>query len=74
MFIIVCTSGLVKFAFVDDLTSYMVFSLSFMPNCGHKYFLAAVDDGIKLFDFEAEKVLWFIMELYSYSSCVVLFF
>ena len=42
--------------YIDDLTTYMAVHTSFLPNCGNKYFVAACDDGIKLFDFEAERV------------------
>jgi hypothetical protein len=32
-------------------------TLEFMPDCGNKYFVAAFDSGIKVFDFEGEVVL-----------------
>jgi hypothetical protein len=43
---------LVEWDYIDDLTTYVAVSLSFLSGCGNKYFLCGADDGIKLFDFE----------------------
>lgn len=39
----------------DDSTSSAV-SVSFVPNCGNKFLVAGCDDGVKLFDFEHDRV------------------
>jgi hypothetical protein len=31
-------------------------SLDFVPNCGKKFFVAACDTGVKVFDFDTEQV------------------
>ncbi|CAJ0899596.1 14337_t:CDS:10 [Entrophospora sp. SA101] len=51
---------------------YIVFYISFLPNTGNKYFLAAIDDIIKLYDFETGQLLQnFEESLYSqYCDCV----
>ena len=45
-----------SWVYIEDLTTYMGIHTTFLPNCGNKYFIAACDDGIKIFDFEAELV------------------
>lgn len=40
-------------------TSNIVFSVSFLPRVGNKYFIAACDKNLKLYDFESEKVTAF---------------
>jgi WD40 repeat protein len=45
-----------KVQIMDGLSS-TVYSLSFLPGRGNKYFLAATDDNIKLFDFKCGDVL-----------------
>lgn len=39
----------------DDLTC-MAFTVSFLPNTGNKYFLAACDEHLRLYDFETANV------------------
>lgn len=41
---------------MDDNLTYMAFTVSFLPNTGNKYFLAATDEHLRLFDFETGKV------------------
>jgi hypothetical protein len=41
---------------MEDGVTCMAFTVSFVPNTGNRYFLAACDDGVKLFDFEKAKV------------------
>jgi hypothetical protein len=56
------------------MTTCMAISLSFLPNCGNKYFIAACDDGIKLFDFEQSKVFFIIIlncYIYIYLTIIV---
>jgi WD40 repeat protein len=42
----------------DDVTC-MAFTVSFLPNCGNKYFIGACDDGFRLYDFETNLVIIF---------------
>lgn len=35
----------------------MAVTLEFVPDCGNKYFVAAFDSGLKVFDFEGEMVI-----------------
>lgn len=42
---------------VDDLTTNIAVSFSFIPSTGNKYFIAAGDECLKLFDFEAGKLI-----------------
>jgi len=54
----------------DDSTSSAV-SVCFVPNCGNKYLVAGCDDGVKLFDFEHDRLVETWKELYSYlCDCV----
>lgn len=39
----------------DGITC-MAFTVSFVPHTGNKYFLAACDDRLKIFDFEHARV------------------
>ncbi|KAI8052998.1 WD40-repeat-containing domain protein [Syncephalis plumigaleata] len=63
-----CT--LVEHTRMEDGITCMAFTVSFLPNTGNRYFLAACDDGIKLFDFEAARVIQTFDNLYSsYCDC-----
>lgn len=56
---------------IQDGVTCMAFNTSFVPNCGNKYFLAACDNQVKLFDFEFEKVLQaFDSQFSSYCDCL----
>jgi len=56
---------------IDATTSNMALSLSFLPDCGNKYFIAAADEGIKMYDFESEVLLQSFPHIYtSYCDCV----
>lgn len=46
----------------------MVFAIAFLPDCGNKYFLAAVDDGIRLYDLESCTVRYLIRHLPCYEA------
>jgi len=62
--------GKSKSIFPENET-YMIFSLTFIPNTGNKYFLGACDDGIKIFDFETEETIDNFPDLYTcYCDCV----
>jgi hypothetical protein len=41
---------------MDDGITCMAFTVSFVPNTGNKYFLAACDEHIRLYDFESSQV------------------
>lgn len=41
---------------MDDNLTCMAFTVSFLPNTGNKYFLAATDEHLRLYDFENAKV------------------
>ncbi|ORX61626.1 WD40 repeat-like protein [Hesseltinella vesiculosa] len=54
---------------LDELTC-MAFTVSFVPNTGNKYFLAACDEHVRLYDFETTKLLQTFENLYSsYCDC-----
>ncbi|OLY82140.1 putative serine/threonine-protein kinase PkwA [Smittium mucronatum] len=53
--------------FKDGVTC-MAFSVSFLPNCGNRYFIAACDERVKLFDMETEQVIQVFDPVYS-SYC-----
>eukprot|EP01104_Vermistella_antarctica_P010487 TRINITY_DN2801_c4_g1_i1.p1 TRINITY_DN2801_c4_g1~~TRINITY_DN2801_c4_g1_i1.p1 ORF type:complete len:700 (+),score=184.83 TRINITY_DN2801_c4_g1_i1:275-2374(+) len=53
---------------IDWDSSCMVSQLAFLPRCGNKYFLAAADNGIKVYDFEKGKALQEFNGLYT-SYC-----
>ncbi|KAI8885383.1 WD40 repeat-like protein [Backusella circina FSU 941] len=53
----------------DDLTC-MAFTVSFLPNTGNKYFIAATDEHLRLYDFENAKLLQTFEDIYSsYCDC-----
>jgi len=41
---------------MEDGITCMAFTVSFVPNTGNKYFLAATDEHIRLYDFEEAQV------------------
>jgi len=64
-------STLVEWEYIDDNSTSTAVSLSFVPDCGNSYFVFAADDGIKLVDFEAGKVVDSWTSIYSYlCDCV----
>ncbi|KAG0366234.1 WD40-repeat-containing domain protein [Gamsiella multidivaricata] len=53
----------------DGITC-MAFTVSFVPNTGNKYFLAAADENLRLFDFENAALLQTFENMYSsYCDC-----
>ncbi|OMJ24091.1 putative WD repeat-containing protein [Smittium culicis] len=54
-------------AFKDGVTC-MAFSVSFLPNCGNRFFMAACDERVKLFDMETDQVIQSFDQIYS-SYC-----
>ncbi|KAI8379820.1 WD40-repeat-containing domain protein [Choanephora cucurbitarum] len=53
----------------DEITC-MAFNISFVPNTANKYFMAAVDEHVRLYDFEEAKLLQTFEHLYSsYCDC-----
>ncbi|KAI7905051.1 WD40-repeat-containing domain protein [Cokeromyces recurvatus] len=54
---------------VDEQTC-MAFTVSFVPNTGNKYFIAATDEHLRLYDFEEGVLLQTFSDLYSsYCDC-----
>jgi len=41
---------------MEDGVTCMAFTVSFVPNTGNKYFLAAADENLRLYDFENAAV------------------
>ncbi|KAI9476240.1 MAG: WD40-repeat-containing domain protein [Benjaminiella poitrasii] len=53
----------------DGLTC-MAFTISFVPNTGNKYFIAACDEHLRLYDFENAVLLQTFEDIYSsYCDC-----
>ncbi|KAF8936661.1 WD40-repeat-containing domain protein [Dissophora ornata] len=53
----------------DGITC-MAFTVSFVPNTGNKYFLAAADENLRLYDFENAALLQTFENMYSsYCDC-----
>jgi WD40 repeat protein len=46
-----------KFQTIMDGISNVIFSISFLPKCDNKFFIAGCDDKIKLFDFEFGELI-----------------
>ncbi|KAI7887958.1 WD40-repeat-containing domain protein [Mucor mucedo] len=64
-------STLISKTKMEDNFTCMAFTVSFLPNTGNKYFLAATDEHVRLFDFETGKLLQTFRDLYtSYCDCV----
>jgi hypothetical protein len=41
---------------MEDEISCMIFAIQFVPRSGNKYFIAACDHSLKIFDLESRKV------------------
>ncbi|KAI8099614.1 WD40-repeat-containing domain protein [Halteromyces radiatus] len=55
---------------MEDEETCMAFTVSFLPNAGNKYFLAACDEHLRLYDFEHGKLIQTFENLYSsYCDC-----
>ncbi|KAG0346494.1 hypothetical protein BG004_001618 [Podila humilis] len=53
-----------------DGVTCMAFTVSFVPNTGNKYFLAAADENLRLYDFEHATLLKTFENMYSsYCDC-----
>ncbi|OAD07625.1 hypothetical protein MUCCIDRAFT_104563 [Mucor lusitanicus CBS 277.49] len=53
----------------DDVTC-MAFTVSFLPNTGNKYFIAAADEHLRLYDFEQAVLIQTFPSMYSsYCDC-----
>lgn len=50
---------------MDDILTCMAFTVSFLPNTGNKYFLAATDEHLRLYDFENAKVILSLFPSYQ---------
>ncbi|KAG9303200.1 hypothetical protein G9A89_000735 [Geosiphon pyriformis] len=63
-------STLVNSKKMEDGITCMAFTVSFVPNTGNRYFLAATDEHIRLFDFEAGQLMQTFSDMYSqYCDC-----
>ncbi|KAI8384971.1 WD40-repeat-containing domain protein [Radiomyces spectabilis] len=55
---------------MEDGVTCMAFTVSFVPNTGNKYFLAACDEHLRLYDFEDNMLLQTFEDMYSsYCDC-----
>ncbi|KAJ1916620.1 hypothetical protein H4219_003684 [Mycoemilia scoparia] len=55
---------------IDDGVTCMAFGVSFVPNTGNRYFMAATDDHIKLMDLDKCKIVQSFSPVYSsYCDC-----
>ncbi|CAO3567605.1 unnamed protein product [Mortierella alpina] len=55
---------------MEDGITCMAFTVSFVPNTGNKYFLAAADENLRLYDFENAALLQTFENMYSsYCDC-----
>ncbi|KAJ3085306.1 hypothetical protein HK102_000125, partial [Quaeritorhiza haematococci] len=61
---------LVEHWFMEDGNTCMAFTVSFLPHTGNKYFAAACDDTVRIFDFETTQLLQSFEPLHtSYLDC-----
>ncbi|KAI8375962.1 WD40-repeat-containing domain protein [Radiomyces spectabilis] len=55
---------------MEDGITCMAFTVSFLPNTGNKYFLAACDGHLRLYDFEEAQLMQTFEDMYSsYCDC-----
>ncbi|KAI7864499.1 WD40-repeat-containing domain protein [Spinellus fusiger] len=55
---------------MEDGMTCMAFTVSFLPNTGNKYFMAACDEHLRLYDFEDAQLLQTFEDMYSsYCDC-----
>jgi len=56
---------------IADFGTHIVGDLDFLPNSGNKFFIAAYDKGLKMFDFESEQAIQTLPDLYGFiCDCV----
>ncbi|KAI8364922.1 WD40-repeat-containing domain protein [Blakeslea trispora] len=61
---------LLSSTYMTDGNTCMAFTVSFVPNTGNKYFMAACDEHLGLYDFENECLLQTFEDMYSsYCDC-----
>ncbi|KAI7853079.1 WD40-repeat-containing domain protein [Circinella umbellata] len=61
---------LIESTAMTDGVTCMAFTVSFLPNTGNKYFMAACDESLRLYDFEEAQLLRTFDEMYSsYCDC-----
>ncbi|KAI7865731.1 WD40-repeat-containing domain protein [Spinellus fusiger] len=61
---------LIKATHMEDGITCMAFTVSFVPNTGNKYFMAACDEHLRLYDFEEAQLLQTFEDIYSsYCDC-----
>nr|KAJ3423251.1 hypothetical protein HK105_007587 [Polyrhizophydium stewartii] len=62
---------LVDQIWMQDGITCMAFTVSFLPHTGNKYFVAACDDNIRLYDFENAQLQQTFANIYSYyCDCI----
>jgi WD40 repeat protein len=60
-----------NFERMNDGITCMAFTISFLPNTGNKYFIAATDGDVSLFDFENAQIIQrFVTPYTHYCDCV----
>jgi len=55
-----------NFERMNDGITCMAFTISFLPNTGNKYFIAATDGDVSLFDFENAQVSSFFFFFFKF--------
>ncbi|KAI9488386.1 WD40-repeat-containing domain protein [Zychaea mexicana] len=61
---------LIESTTMEDGVTCMAFTVSFLPNTGNKYFMAACDEHLRLYDFEEAQLLQTFEDMYSsYCDC-----
>lgn len=48
---------------MEDGITCMAFTVSFVPNTGNRYFMAATDEHVRLYDFEAAQVFTYYYKI-----------
>ncbi|KAJ3397589.1 hypothetical protein HDU92_006384 [Lobulomyces angularis] len=66
-------SKLESFQKMKDEVTCMAFSISFLPNSGNKFFIAACDDSLRLYDFETCELIHSFEQIFSYYCDFVKF-
>jgi hypothetical protein len=51
---------------ITDDSTFMVFTISFLPNTGNRYFMASCDSNINIYDFENATLIQSFPDIFSY--------
>eukprot|EP01114_Cavostelium_apophysatum_P011889 TRINITY_DN2644_c0_g1_i2.p1 TRINITY_DN2644_c0_g1~~TRINITY_DN2644_c0_g1_i2.p1 ORF type:complete len:1202 (+),score=337.29 TRINITY_DN2644_c0_g1_i2:134-3739(+) len=60
-----------KALIADHATTRHHGEIAFLPNYGNKFFIAACDSGLKIYDFEAQQLIQNFPRLYELSDSVI---